>query len=73
MGKRAKPVPKDETPEANPAESANWPLVGCVFCISAAVSFGIYFQTLFPSVPGGDAGEMITIAYQVVPPLLRVS
>lgn len=47
------------------ADPVNWLLIGFVFGISAAVSFAIYYLTLFPSVPGGDAGEMITIAYQV--------
>lgn len=32
-----------------------------LLCFAAAV-FVVYFRTMFPSVPGGDSGEMIAIA-----------
>jgi hypothetical protein len=32
-----------------------------LLCFAAAV-FAVYFRTMFPSVPGGDSGEMIAIA-----------
>ena len=52
-----------------PAPEASGLLLCSVFAVCASVSFGLYFVTLFPSVPGGDSGEMITVAYQVqLPP-----
>ena len=38
-----------------------WPLSVAL----AAVALSAYWQTLFPSVPGGDAGELIQVAVEL--------
>ena len=52
----------DENGGAEPYDSSE-DLAYAAGC--AALSFAVYFKTLYPHVPGGDSGELIAAAYQL--------
>ncbi|KAJ1481641.1 hypothetical protein T484DRAFT_1806647, partial [Baffinella frigidus] len=52
----------ESVPERAPYDSSE-DLAYAVGC--AALSFAVYFKTLYPHVPGGDSGELIASAFQL--------
>ena len=47
---------EDECMQAKEERNNRWDVMGCVV---AAVVFTIYVQTLYPSIAGGDSGELV--------------
>jgi len=52
-----------EEPDENGPYDSSEDLAYAAGC--AALSFAVYFKTLYPHVPGGDSGELIASAYQL--------
>jgi hypothetical protein len=59
--KRARSIPEPRPVAEDPFERFSFPLL----IVTGLAIFGIYVPTLYPSVPGGDSGELIVASYRL--------